>query len=74
MSFFSLLIARSWDGSEVIIWSFGIACDDLNSHMLQPREEESLADTRFKQKIFFFVGQIEGLLQHINRRRRLLQQ
>ena len=58
-------------GNDLI---FGITRDDLYRDVLKPSEEESLAHAGFKQEIFLFIGEIESLLKHVDRRRRLLQQ
>src|SRR3989338_2131758 len=53
---------------------FGIARDHLDRDVLEAREEEPFAHARFEEEVLLLVGEIEGLLQHIDRGGRLLQQ
>src|SRR5258708_33998933 len=45
---------------------FGVGGDGLDGHVLQAREEDSLADVRLEEEEFLLVGEIEGLLHHVD--------
>src|SRR3989344_598706 len=52
----------------------GVAGDDFDCDMLESCKEYSLPHVGLQQQKLFFVGEIEGFLQAVNRRWRLLEQ
>src|SRR3989344_1830971 len=52
----------------------GVAGDDFDGDMLEACKKYPLPHVGLQQQKLFFVGEVEGFLQAVNRRRRLLEQ